>query len=125
MKNQENQPKTSHVAIDQITADKLDSIITDEKYTIIDVRSAQGIEKQGAIPTAVNIPFESIGAAVYEQSREYNSIFKSNGPFLFCCTGGVMSYAAAIKAHENGIENVYNLEGGHSAWIKLNASVEA
>jgi rhodanese-related sulfurtransferase len=30
-----------------------------------------------------------------------------------------MSYAAALKGRENGVDHVYNLEGGHSAWLTL------
>ena len=120
MKNQVNQPKSSQVTIEQITADKLDNIIEKKTHTIIDVRDPKGIEKQGSIPDAVNISFESIDHAIVKHHENYNSIFDGDGPFLFCCTGGVMSYMAAIKAYEHGIKNIYNLEGGHSAWIKHN-----
>lgn len=105
--------------IEQITADKLDTILTENKFKIIDVRNPKGIAKQGSIPGAVNIPFDSIERAVDKHHEEFNPIFNDDGPFLFCCTGGVMSYMAALKAQENGLQKVYNLEGGHSAWLKL------
>ena len=117
MNNQKE--KMAKEIIPQITADRLDAIIAENSYTMIDVRSPQGIETQGRIPGAINIPFDSIDKKIDKHHDEYNVIFNSEGPFLFCCTGGVMSYMAAIKAHEKGIKKVNNLEGGHSAWKKM------
>ena len=125
MKNQVSQLKSSQVAIDQIKVDRLDTIIADGNHTIIDVRNAIGIEKQGSIPGAINIPFEKIDEAIDKNQESYNPIFDTDGPFLFCCTGGVMSYMAAIKAHEIGLKNVYNLDGGHSAWIKHKEAIQS
>lgn len=114
--------KTQHSTNDiipQIKAQQLDAIISDNQFKIIDVRNPKGIETQGAIPNAINIPFETVDNALNPNDPYFNKVFNSEGPFLFCCTGGVMSYMAAIKAQEKGIKNVNNLEGGHSAWLKL------
>jgi len=105
--------------IEQISVNELDKILTNGNFIIIDVRSSKGIETQGKISSAINIPFDSIEQATDVNNENYNEIFSNNGPFLFCCTGGVMSYMAAIKAQGKGIKNVCNLEGGHAAWLKL------
>ena len=109
--------KFSKELIEQFTVNQLDEIIAKKEFTIIDVRTPQGIENQGEIPTAINIPLEELKLEI--EQRNPNSLFNSNGPYLFCCTGGVMSYMAAIHAQEHGVKNVFNLEGGHSAWAKL------
>ena len=62
---------------------------------------------------------------IEERHTNPNCLFNNDGPFLFCCTGGVMSYMAAIHAQEHGVKGVYNLEGGHSAWLKLKTSQTA
>ncbi len=111
---------SSKEVIEQVAASQLDRIIEEGKATIIDVRTPEGIEKQGSIPGAVNIPLEEFK----NQIDSGESILNGDGPFLFCCTGGVMSYMAAIHAQENGIRNVLNLEGGHSAWKKFRAEAE-
>jgi rhodanese-related sulfurtransferase len=105
--------------IEQITVNRLDNIIKENRYVIIDVRGPKGIETQGEISGAINIPYDSIEKAIDNYHEEYNVIFNTERPFLFCCTGGVMSYMAALKAQKQGVKNVYNLEGGHSAWLKL------
>lgn len=119
MNNKEIKVSSLKEVIDQITADKLDQIISDGSFKIIDVREPKGIETQGSIPGAINVPHDTIDQDLQDYNENRSSVFNSNGPFLFCCTGGVMSYMAAIKAKENGIKLVYNLEGGHSAWMKI------
>ena len=110
---------TSNRVIEQISANNLSSIIDEKRFTLIDVRPPQGIESQGRIPGAINIPLDEVKRQIDERASNPDSILNGEGPFLFCCTGGVMSYMAAIHAQEHGIKGVYNLEGGHSAWIKL------
>ncbi|MFT0714078.1 rhodanese-like domain-containing protein [Flagellimonas lutimaris] len=119
MSNTVSKVHFSKEVIEQIKVDKLDGILDEDNFTIIDVRSPQGIESQGNIPGAINIPLEEVKTQIDNRSENPASILNSGGPFLFCCTGGVMSYMAAIHAQENGIPNVYNLEGGHSAWKNL------
>lgn len=111
-------PNFSKEIIRQIPANRLDGILTENNYTIIDVRDPKGIEKQGSIPGAINIPFDTLERAINPNHEEYNPIFKGKGPYLFCCTGGVMSYMAGLKVQERGIKNICNLDGGHSGWLK-------
>ncbi len=113
---------TPNQVIEQISVDQLDTIIDQGRFTIIDVRTPEGIESQGAIPGAINIPLEEAKRQIEERRTTPESIFNTKGPFLFCCTGGVMSYMAAIHAQEHGVNPVYNLEGGHAAWKKLAVS---
>ncbi|UCD61060.1 MAG: rhodanese-like domain-containing protein [Flavobacteriaceae bacterium] len=108
----------SKEVVEQVTTDKLDEILAKGLFTIIDVRSPQGILSQGSIPGAINIPLEEVKKQIDERNATSESLLNGSGPFLFCCTGGVMSYMAAIHAQENGLPGVHNLESGHSAWIK-------
>lgn len=119
MNNQHTNAANPGEVIEQITAERLDAIIAEGRFTMIDVRDAAGIESQGAVPGAVNIPLDTITDAVNDPNDDHYEVFRSKGPFLFICTGGVMSYMAALKAQENGIRNIFNLEGGHSAWQKM------
>ena len=111
--------------IKQITARQLDAILTENSFTIIDVRDAAAIQSQGSIPGAVNLPLERIQSEFDEVRQENPAVFSGKKPLLFCCTGGVMSYVAALKFREEGVSNVYNLEGGHAGWMKLKQSQNA
>ena len=48
---------TSQTLISQVTADKLDNILTEKIFNIIDVRDQAAIKDQGDIPGSINIPF--------------------------------------------------------------------
>ncbi len=123
MENQKEKSKKE--LIEQITVDRLDAILANRSFTIIDVRDAAAIENQGSIPGAVNIPYEQIESSLEERLTREDSAFNSGKPLLFCCTGGVMSYMAALKAQEKGLKEIFNLEGGHAAWMKLKESQKA
>ena len=110
------------IGIPQITSDHLDDILLDGQFKIIDVRDASGIKKQGSIPGAINIPLDSVVSEIRKRQGNPDSVFHHKGSFLFCCAGGVMSYMAAIRAQECGIEKVYNLEGGHAGYMKWKQS---
>lgn len=117
--------KVKRKIIKQITSEQLDAIIAEKSFTIIDVRDAKAIMKQGIIPCAINLPLESIQSDFDQVRRENSDVFIEKEPLLFCCTGGVMSYVAALKAQEEGFSNVYNLEGGHAGWMKFKQTQEA
>lgn len=119
------QAKVSKEVIAQISASEVDTIIATQSHHIIDVRNPQAIENQGGFPGAINIPLDTMDNAVNKNHSNYKSVFESEKPFLFCCTGGVMSFMAAIKAQEAGVKQVFNLEGGHNAWLKVKAAQEA
>ncbi len=118
-------PKTKSITIDQITAHQLDAILKENTFTIIDVRDAEAIQSQGSIPGAVNLPLERIQSEFDQLRQEYPEVFSGKKPLLFCCTGGVMSYVAALKAQEEGVSDVSNLEGGHAGWMKLKQNQNA
>ncbi len=110
---------TSQALISQVTADKLDKIISEKIFNIIDVRDQVAIQEQGAIPGSINIPFKIIESSMDPDHEDYHAVFEENKPILFCCTGGVMSYMAALKAEKKGIRDLHNLEGGHAAWLSI------
>lgn len=115
---------TSQAHIAQVTAGKLDNIIAEKIFNIIDVRDAVDIKNQGGIPGSINIPFKIIESSMDPDHEDYHAVFDENKPILFCCTGGVMSYMAALKAEKKGIQDLHNLEGGHASWLnfKMNQS---
>ncbi|RME79627.1 MAG: rhodanese-like domain-containing protein [Chloroflexi bacterium] len=86
------------------------------QYFIIDVREPEEYEKSH-IEGAVNIPLREIGQnlAKLPESKTY--------PILVYCHSQKRSTHALVVLRELGYTNVYNLEGGYTAyqeWIKTN-----
>lgn len=76
---------------------------------LIDVRTSEEFEG-GTIGKAVNIDYHGDGF------KEKMSKFDRNRPvFVFCAKGGRSSKASAI-CKELGFKEIYDLNGGYTAW---------
>ena len=81
-------------------------ITSDEPYLLIDVRSAQEVSL-GYIPTAVNIPVESIGEHPLDIPKDYLVVIY--------CQSGVRSARAKRILLDLGYTNVVDF-GGINRW---------
>ena len=81
-------------------------------YLLVDVRTAQEF-KQGHIKGAINIPLDTI-------PNNMSKLKTSDGKKLMLyCLSGARSMSAATFLDKQGIENLYNLIGGISAWSRV------
>jgi rhodanese-related sulfurtransferase len=80
---------------------------------VIDLRSADAFAR-GHIVNAKNIPFDEL-----EANQEKLSKMKSKA-ILAVCDAGVNSGRAVDKLRKSGMESVYGLKGGISAWTQAN-----
>jgi rhodanese-related sulfurtransferase len=80
---------------------------------VLDLRSPEAFGR-GHIVNAKNIPFADLDA-----NEEKINRFKSK-PILAVCDAGINSSKAVDKLRKSGIESVYGLKGGISAWTQAN-----
>lgn len=80
---------------------------------VIDLRSAEAFAR-GHIVNAKNIPIEEL-----EANREKIGKFKSK-PIIAVCDAGATSARAVDSLRKSGMESVYGLKGGLSAWTEAN-----
>ncbi|KAI8577000.1 hypothetical protein K450DRAFT_253893 [Umbelopsis ramanniana AG] len=83
-----------------------------KSVTVIEVRNRQEIEDSGKIKYSVNIPLPHL----IEDPHRLLADFPKDRKLVFQCASGRRSHMAATKALEAGFTNVYNLEGGLTAW---------
>lgn len=76
---------------------------------LLDVRTAEEVE-EGKIPGALNIDVN--GSAFDEKVIDLDP---SKTYYVYCRSGG-RSTAACLKMNSFGFKNLYNLEGGITAW---------
>jgi rhodanese-related sulfurtransferase len=99
----------------RIEADEAKALIDGGDVTVIDVR--EGWEyANGHIPNAKHIPLAKIISSPTENVTTDNVIF--------VCEVGQRSAVAAEVAASLGKENLYNLEGGTSAWRERGLPIE-
>ena len=85
-----------------------------EKYHLVDVRTPAELSENGTIEGSINIDFTD---ANFEE--EINKLNKGIPIFIFCRSGGRSEKACALL-NGYGFEDVYDLEGGYSAWLEKN-----
>ena len=92
-----------------IGADEFAVLAKDKNTVVIDVRSP-GETAQGKIPGAKEINL--MGAGFKQQITKLD---KTKTYLVYCRSGNRSATACGMMAAE-GIENLYNLSGGYSAW---------
>ena len=81
--------------------------------TVVDLRSAEAYSR-GHIVNAKNIPLDEL-----EANRE-KLIKLGDKPIIAVCDSGLSSNKAVDMLRKAGLESVYNLKGGITAWTQAN-----
>jgi len=87
-----------------------------ENAVFLDIRE-DGEYQGGHIPDAMHIPYRQLTDRVNELSR-----FKG-APIIAYCRSGTRTAGVGGVLKKHGFENVYNLDGGITAWQKANLPV--
>ncbi len=103
---------------DQISAEELESIISNKNltdYLFIDTRTVEEFIA-GTVPNSINIPTDEI--------RNHIGFIKNkNKPIVLICRRGVRAYIAQLILKHNNINNVLNLAGGMKVWTLFSDKV--
>ena len=120
MKNFPQLIKEANEKIKTISVDGLKSIINDQNLTIIDVQSKEAVEESGMIPNAIHA---NRGFLEFYIDQRSDNPFKKidvmpGDKIIVYCGGGGQGALATKTLQDMGFQDVSNLEGGSSAWIK-------
>lgn len=85
-----------------------------EKVLLLDIRSREEFERSG-LKGSVNVPFDEISTGL-------SKLPKDKPVYVLCRTGDLSEEVAEIL--EDRGYDVYNVEGGHAAYIVNLASVK-
>ena len=101
----------------QISVDELRELLEGEKdLQVIDVRRAAEYG-EGHVPHALSLP---LGMELEKQASQIHS----DRTTAVICAGGYRSSAATSLLEQRGFQNLLNVTGGTSAWIKAGHPVE-
>ena len=88
-----------------------------EGWTLIDTRSADLIEREGAIPEAVQIPLSVLEWRVDPTSDSHSPALDGREDrLILICQDGYSSSLAALRLHELGFSRTTDVIGGFCAW---------
>lgn len=113
------QRKAPFVSLTPLQAKEL--IETRGDLQLVDVRTEREY-KTGALPGSVLVPYNSWFKAKFMKNMER---FDRNKPILLVCAVGGRSSEAAYNLSGAGFSEVYNLNGGLSAWARQRVPLPA
>ncbi len=95
---------------------ELEAMLQQGDLRLVDVRTDAEVAR-GKIPQGDSIPLHLIPLRLHELDK--------NAPVVFYCQMGGRSAQAAAFAAANGFADVYNLQGGITAWAHAGLPVSA
>jgi len=98
-----------------ITAAELQSMLQRGSLRLVDVRTDAEVAR-GKIPQGESLPLHLLPLRLSGMDRNATTVF-------YCQMGGRSAQAAAF-AVANGFADVYNLQGGISAWAQAGLPIE-
>jgi rhodanese-related sulfurtransferase len=82
----------------------------------VDLRDVRELEREGVIPGAFHCPRGMLEFWIDPESPYHKDVFASGKAFVFFCNGAWRSALATDVAQQMGLEPVYEMEGGFTAW---------
>ena len=101
--------QTAQATVKNVDAKEFKSLVEKGDGIVLDVRTPQETA-QGVIPNAVTIDFYSP-----DFKEQVANLDKSKPVYVYCKSGGRSSNAAQILK-DLGFKEIYNLNGGITAW---------
>ena len=82
----------------------------------VDLRDIRELEREGMIPGAFHCPRGMLEFWIDPDSPYHKDIFSSGKEFVFYCNGAWRSALATDVAKQMGLEPVFEMDGGFTAW---------
>ena len=83
---------------------------------LIDIRDIRELEREGLIDGAVHAPRGMLEFWVDPQSPYHREIFAQSHDLILFCASSWRSALAAKTLQDMGMKNVYDMDGGFTAW---------
>ena len=116
-------------AMAQVTTYNVDQVrqrLDDPALQLVDIRDARELEREGALPGAINAPRGMLEFWVDPDSPYYKPVFgDEDKQYVLFCGAGWRSALAAKALQDMGMTNVAHIDGGFTEWAKQGAPVES
>lgn len=100
-----------------ITVAELQTLLQQQgDLRLVDVRTDEEVAR-GKIPQGESLPLHLLPLRLIEMDKNATTVF-------YCQMGGRSAQAAAFAA-ANGLSDVYNLDGGMTAWMRAGLPISA
>ena len=98
---------TPHQAYDQLQAGSA---------TLVDIRDIRELQRDGGIDGAFHAPRGMLEFWADPQSPYHKNVFARSGNLILFCASSWRSALAAKALQDMGMNNIFEMDGGFSAW---------
>lgn len=91
---------------------------------IVDIRDPRELQREGRIPGSFHAPRGMLEFWVDPESPYHKPVFADDKSFIIHCASGWRSLLATDVLQRMGLNPVFNLTGGFSAWKAAGGAVE-
>lgn len=91
---------------------------------LVDIRDVRELDREGRIPGAFHAPRGMLEFWVDPQSPYHKPVFAEGKKMVFFCASAWRSALTVKMLQDMGAENVFDLEGGFTAWRDKGGPVE-
>lgn len=110
--------------IEEVSAEQAIEMAGRDEVVIVDIRDIRELWREGKIPGAYHAPRGMLEFWIDPESPYHKEIFAEDKTFVFHCAGGLRSALATQLAKRMGMNPVFNLKGGFSAWRDAGGPIE-
>lgn len=100
------------------------ALLGQDDVVFVDLRDVRELQREGKIPGAWHVPRGLLEFWIDPESPYHKLQFQQSKRFVFYCNLGWRSALAAQVAQVMGLERVYHLDGGLTAWVAAGGAVE-
>jgi rhodanese-related sulfurtransferase len=87
-----------------------------EGVVFVDLRDVRELDREGTIPGAFHCPRGMLEFWIDPESPYHKDVFATGKEFVFYCNGAWRSALATDVAQQMGLEPVFEMDGGFTAW---------
>lgn len=102
--------------VENLDADAVEAELADGDVILVDIREAEELEANGAIPGSVHLPRGMLEFYADPTSPYHREPLDPSKRVILHCASGGRSALAAATLQAMGYEQVAHLDGGMNAW---------
>lgn len=110
--------------IETLTLEQAEQLLGDSNTVFVDIRDVRELEREGMIPNAFHAPRGMLEFWVDPDSPYFKPIFGEGKRIVLYCASAWRSSLSTQTLQNMGLSDVYQLEGGFSAWKKAGLPVQ-
>jgi len=100
------------------------AMMDDPDVILIDIRDVRELEREGRIPGAFHAPRGMLEFWVDPQSPYHKPALSAGKKMVFFCASAWRSALTVKTLQDMGVENIFDLEGGFTAWRDVGGPID-